>query len=39
MRALATPAPAAAPNPDSPPTPSYRQGDQRELDRLIGTQR
>jgi membrane protein required for colicin V production len=39
MRALANPAPAATPKPDSAPTPSYRQGDQRELDRLIGTQR
>jgi membrane protein required for colicin V production len=39
MRALANPAPAATPKPDSVPTPSYRQGDQRELDRLIGTQR
>jgi len=39
MRALANPAPAATPRPDSAPTPSYRQGDQRELDRLIGTQR
>jgi membrane protein required for colicin V production len=39
MRALANPAPAAAPKPDSAPAPSYRQGDQRGLDRLIGTQR
>ncbi len=39
MRALATPGPAAAPTPDSPPAPSYRQGDKRELDRLMGTQR
>jgi membrane protein required for colicin V production len=39
MRALATPAPAAAPNPDSAPPPSYRPGDQRALDRVIGTQR
>jgi len=38
MRALANPAPAVAPKPDSA-TPSYRQGDQRDLDRLIGTQR
>jgi membrane protein required for colicin V production len=39
MRALATPAPAAAPKPDSVPAPSYRPGDQRALDRVIGTQR
>jgi len=43
MRALATPAPAAAPNSDSAPAPpappSYRPGDQKQLDRLIGTQR
>jgi len=39
MRALATPGPAAAPNPDSAPAPSYRPGDQRALDRVIGTQR
>jgi membrane protein required for colicin V production len=39
MRALATPAPAAAPKPDSAPAPSYRPGDQRALDRVIGTQR
>ena len=39
MRALVTPGPAAAPKPDSAPAPSYRPGDQRELDRLIGTQR
>jgi membrane protein required for colicin V production len=39
MRALANPAPAAAPKPDSAPEPSYRHGDQRELDRLIGAQR
>jgi membrane protein required for colicin V production len=39
MRALANPGPAAAPTPDSAPAPSYRQGDKRELDRLIGTQR
>jgi len=38
MRALTNPAPAA-PKPDSTPAPAYRQGDQRELDRLIGTQR
>lgn len=37
MRALTNP--AAAPNPNSAPAPSYRQGDQKELDRLIGTQR
>jgi membrane protein required for colicin V production len=37
MRALTNPAPA--PNPDSPPAPSYRQSDQKGLDRLIGTQR
>jgi membrane protein required for colicin V production len=30
--------PAAAPKPDSAPAPSYRPGDKRELDRLIGTQ-
>ena len=39
MRALATPGPAAAPAPDSAPAPNYRQGDKKELDRLIGTQR
>jgi membrane protein required for colicin V production len=39
MRALTNPAPAAAPKPESAPAPSYRQGDQRGLDRLIGTQR
>jgi membrane protein required for colicin V production len=39
IRALANPAPAAAPKPESAPAPSYRQGDQRGLDRLIGTQR
>jgi membrane protein required for colicin V production len=39
MRALATPAPAAPPKPDSAPAPSYRPGDQRALDRVIGTQR
>jgi membrane protein required for colicin V production len=37
IRALANPTPAA--KPESPPAPSYRQGDQRGLDRLIGTQR
>jgi len=39
MRALATPGPAAAPTPDSGSAPSYRPGDKRELDRLMGTQR
>ena len=39
MRALTNPAPAAAPKPESAPTPSYRPGDQRALDRVIGTQR
>jgi len=39
MRALTNPAPASAAKPESAPAPSYRQGDQRELDRLIGTQR
>jgi membrane protein required for colicin V production len=39
MRALTNPAPAAAPKPDSAPSPSYPPRDQRELDRLIGTQR
>jgi len=39
MRALTNPAPAAAPKPESAPAPGYRQGDQRGLDRLIGTQR
>ena len=39
MRALANPAPAAAPKPESVPAPSYRPGDQRALDRVIGTQR
>ena len=39
MRALETPSPAAAPQPESPPAPSYRPGEKRELDRLIGTQR
>ncbi|HEV2336141.1 MAG TPA: CvpA family protein [Stellaceae bacterium] len=38
MRALTNPAPPAPPNTDSAPAPSYRQGDKRELDRLIGTQ-
>ena len=37
MRALATP--GVAPKPESPPSPSYRPGDQRDLNRLIGTQR
>jgi len=39
MRALQNPAPAAAPKPESAPAPSYRPGDQRALDRVIGTQR
>ena len=39
MRALETPAPAAAPNPESPPAPNYRPAEKRELDRVIGTQR
>jgi membrane protein required for colicin V production len=39
MRALTNPAPASAAKPESPPAPGYRQGDQRDLDRLIGTQR
>ena len=39
MRALTNPAPPPAAKPESAPAPSYRQGDQRELDRLIGTQR
>ena len=39
IRALTNPAPAAAPKPESAPAPSYRQGDQRALDRVIGTQR
>jgi len=40
MRALATPSPAAAPKPEEAPAPpSYRAGDKKELDRLIGTQR
>ena len=39
MRALANPAPAAAAKPESAPAPSYRPGDQRALDRVIGTQR
>ena len=39
MRALTNPAPATAAKPESAPAPSYRQGDQRELDRPIGTQR
>jgi membrane protein required for colicin V production len=39
MRALENPAPAAAPKPESAQPPGYRQGDQRGLDRLIGTQR
>ncbi len=40
MRALQTPAPTAAPTPqEAPAPPSYRAGDKRELDRLIGTQR
>ena len=38
MRALTNPAPPAAPTPDSAPVRNYRQGDKRELDRLIGTQ-
>ena len=43
MRALtnptAPPGPASVPPPDSAPAPSYRPGDKRELDRLLGTQR
>ena len=43
MRALenptATPGPTTAPTPDSAAAPSYRPGDKRELDRLLGTQR
>jgi membrane protein required for colicin V production len=35
MRALATP----APKPDEAQSPSYRPGERRDLDRLIGTQR
>lgn len=38
MRALTNPAPPVTPAPDSAPAPNYRQGDKRELDRLIGTQ-
>lgn len=39
MRALATPGTAPAPQPADAQTPNYRQGDRRDLDRLIGTQR
>jgi len=39
MRALTNPAPASPAKPESAPAPGYRQGDQRDLDRLIGTQR
>jgi membrane protein required for colicin V production len=46
MRALVQPAPAAPPpqadTPSTPPppqVPTYRPGDQKQLDRLIGTQR
>jgi membrane protein required for colicin V production len=39
MRALTNPAPASAAKPESAPAPAYRPGDQRSLDRLIGTQR
>jgi membrane protein required for colicin V production len=39
IRALTNPAPAAAAKPESAPAPSYRPGDQRALDRVIGTQR
>jgi len=39
MRALSTPGGGAAPKPESAPAPSYRPGDQKGLDRLIGTQR
>lgn len=39
MRALASPAPAAASRPDDAQSPNYRAGDRRELDRLLGTQR
>jgi membrane protein required for colicin V production len=37
--ALSNPTPAVPPNSDSAPAPSYRPGDQRQLDRVIGTQR
>ena len=39
IRAPTNPAPAAAPKPESAPAPNYRPGDQRALDRVIGTQR
>jgi membrane protein required for colicin V production len=39
MRALQTPAPAAAPKQEAAPAPSYPPGDRRQLDRVIGTQR
>jgi len=39
MRALTTPAPPPAANPQAAPAPSSRPPNQRELDRLIGTQR
>ena len=39
IRALTNPAPASAAKPESAPAPAYRPGDQRNLDRLIGTQR
>jgi len=39
IRALTNPAPTSAPKPESAPSPSYRPGDQRALDRVIGTQR
>jgi membrane protein required for colicin V production len=39
IRALETPAPAATPVQGASPAPSYPQGDRRQLDRVIGTQR
>lgn len=39
MRALATPGSATAPKPDESQPPNYRQGDRRDMDRLLGTQR
>jgi membrane protein required for colicin V production len=39
MRALSTPSRGGASRPDSPPAPSYRPGDRKDLERLLGTPR
>jgi len=39
MRALSTPGGGAPAKPESAPAPNYRAGEQRDLNRLIGTQR